>query len=139
MCLLLEGNRSDQVELSNYATSSHFNDRKLEKTCYKAILRILTSSLREITRILGRNIFQPLRPPSPVKYHACLSSYAKLPKTNDSRKLPKTNFGPIFGHFWPFQGHFFSKIGLFVIFNRLQLDAKNPKNLMVGSVRTLFD
>ena len=48
----------------------------------KAVLRILTSSLREITRIYGQNIF------------GHLSSYAKLAKSNDaiSRKRPKTSF-----------------------------------------------
>ena len=64
----------------------------------------MTPSLREITRFEGRNIFQPL---SPVRYHACLSSYAKLAKTNQaiSRKWPKTYFvakiWPILAHIWP--------------------------------------
>ena len=45
--------------------------------------------------------FQPRRPPSPVRYHVCLSSYAKLAKTNDaiSRKWLKTSF---WAKFWPF-------------------------------------
>ena len=35
--------------------------------------------------LFGRNIFfQPFRPPSLVRYHTCLSSHAKLAKTNDA-------------------------------------------------------
>ena len=45
--------------------------------------------------------FQPLRPPSPVRHRACLSSYAKLAKINDaiSRKWPKWSF---WAQFWQF-------------------------------------
>ena len=81
MCLLLQGNRSDQLELSYYAISSHLDNQNLRKPVVRAFLRIMTPSLREITRFQGRNIFQP---PSPVRHHACLSSYAKLAKTNDA-------------------------------------------------------
>jgi hypothetical protein len=50
--------------------------------------------LRKIWPILAEIFFQPFRPPSRVRYHACLSSYAKLAKTDDAilRKWPKNTF-----------------------------------------------
>ena len=81
MCLLLQGNHSDHLELSYYAISSHLDNQNSRKPVLRTFLRIMTPSLREITRFEGRNIFQPL---SPVRYHACLLSYAKSAKTNDA-------------------------------------------------------
>jgi hypothetical protein len=103
-CLLLQGNHSDNLELSYYAISSYLDNQNSRKPVLRTFLRKMTPSLREITRFEGRNIFQPL---SPVRNHACLSSYAKLAKTNQAipRKWPKTYFvakiWPILAHIWP--------------------------------------
>ena len=47
-----------------------------------------------LAHIWPKYFFLTLRTPSPVRHHACLSSYAKLAKTNDaiSTKWPKTSF-----------------------------------------------
>ena len=82
MRLLLKRNRSDQEELAYYAIACHLDNLSSRKPVAK------------IWPILAEIFFQPLRPPSPVRNHACLSSYAKLAKTNDaiSRKWTKTSF-----------------------------------------------
>ena len=53
----LQGNCSHQLELSYYAISSHLNNRNSRKPEVRAFLRIMTTSLRELTRFQGRNIF----------------------------------------------------------------------------------
>ena len=92
----------------------------------------MTSSLREITRFQGRNIFQP---PSPVIYHACLSSYAKLAKTNDaiSRKWPKTSFFDT--------KLLIKKIGIFFSKNRLTFLPLSLSNFMqrMKILRAVFE
>jgi len=57
MYMFLQGNRSDQLELSYYAISSHLDNQNSRKPELRAFLRIMTPSLREITRFEGRNIF----------------------------------------------------------------------------------
>ena len=52
--------------------------RKLPKTFFMAKIWPI------LAHIWPKYFFQPLRPPLPVRYHACLSSYAKLAKTNDA-------------------------------------------------------
>ena len=74
MCVLLEGNHSHQEELPYYATSSHFNDpnsRKHDIMPYFTHIDVVITRNNEDLR--PKYFFQPLRPPSPVRYHACLS------------------------------------------------------------------
>jgi hypothetical protein len=88
MCLLLQGNGSDHLELSYYAISSHLDNQNSRKHVQGAFFThndAVITRTNEV-RFQGRNIF--LQPPSPVRYHACPSLYAKLAKTNQviSRK-----------------------------------------------------
>ena len=57
MCLLLQENRSDHLELSYYAISSHLDQQNSRKPVLRAFLRIMTPSLRELTRFQGQNNF----------------------------------------------------------------------------------
>ena len=67
--------------LSSYAKLAKRNQaisRKLPKTFFVAKIWPILAHIRL------KYFFLPLKSPSPVKHHACLSSYAKLAKSNDA-------------------------------------------------------
>ena len=57
MCLILLENRSDHLKLAYYAISSHLNQQNSRKHVLREFLRIMTPSLRELTRFQGQNNF----------------------------------------------------------------------------------
>ena len=79
MCLLLQGNHSDHLELSYYAISSHLDNQNSRKPVVRAFFTHIDAVITRNNKVSRPKYFlQPFRPLSPVRYHACLSSYAKL-------------------------------------------------------------
>ena len=93
------------VRVILYAISSHLNNQNSRKPVVRAFFTHIDAVITRSNEVSRPKYF--FQPPSPVRHHACLSSYAKLAKTNDaiSRKWPKTYFvakiWPILAHIWP--------------------------------------
>ena len=141
--MFLQGNRSDQLEVSYYAISSHLNNQNSRKPVVRAFFTHIDAVITRNNEVSRPKYFfnhHHLLDIMPVYHH--MQNQQKL-MTQSPENGQKPHFEPNFDHFWPFQAQiiFFSKIGLrhFKSFIEGQLDAKNQKNLMVGSMRTFSD
>ena len=68
MCVLQQGNRSEQLELSYYAISGHLDNQSSRKPVVRAFFThndAVITRTNEVSR--PTYFFQQLRPPSPVR------------------------------------------------------------------------
>ena len=106
MCLLLQGDHSDHLELSHCAVSSHLDNQNSRKPVLRTFLRIMTPSLREITRFEGRNIFST----TITCQTLCLSIIICKISKNQLSNLQKMTKNLFWGHNLAYFGPYLAEI-----------------------------